>query len=429
LVLTSLAAVALTWTGTTSAETWTDLRGTHSVDAKMIGIWDDNVILELRDGRRVSVRLDNLRGDSRIQAQQLATGLKSSRSSRVKELQGQAAAAAAPAPNPLPQPPPAPPYTAPQPNAQPVEFLTQLETAIKGGHIVAIFDALPPSYRNDVNEIVKLAAQKIDPNTWQTLVGTAHQLGDLIVTHQRWFLSSPRIEALPPDQHDKIEGEVLTFAGLLRDGLSPEAMQLDQLQTMDFGQWLAGRDQAIAPHLAQIFQQFGNGTSQQFTVESEQDGTAVVNIERNGVKARVTYTLVEGYWVPKTIADKWAESVESWKKELAETPAGSMLGNYALMLEPIAPMLEPLASATDAGRFHEEMEAILVPAETIATTLATMLGKNINLASRGGPGGGYGGYDDGSGGYDQQMEMEMEMQMQMEMEMEQEMQNQGDQQP
>lgn len=377
----------------------------------MVGLWDENVILELSGGRRVSIKLDALRSESRIQAQELAKRLVSSRSERIKELQGQAAEAAAPAPNPLPQPPPAPAYTPPRMGAQAGEFLQQIDQAVMDGHVLAIYDALPPSYRNDVNEIVKLSVQKINPEVWQSLVGTMGQLGDLIVTRQRWVLSSPRIQALPPEAFDAIQGQLITAAGLLRDGFTAEAMQLEKLQTMDFGQWLAERDQVIAPHLARLFEQAGVDAARQFTVDSERDGTAIVSIESVAGKSKLTLQLVEGYWVPKTLADGWAKSVAAQKELLAQAPAGSLLESYALLVEPLAPMLGPLAAAPDAGTFHEAMEAILTPAEAVASTVTTMLGRSINLASSGSSG--YDGEMQGMDAYDQEMQMQMQMDMEM----------------
>lgn len=413
-VLALLGVFAIAWTNTSHAETWTSLRGTHSVEAEMVGLWDGSVILQLSGGRRVSVKLNDLRSESRIQAQNLAKNLVTSRGGRVKELQGQAAAAAAPAPSPLPQPAAAPPYSPPKQGAKPGEFLQQLDDAITAGHIVAIYDALPPSYRNDVKEIVKLGAQKMNPATWQSLVGTTQKLGELIVTRQRWFLSSPRIQALPPEQYDMVESKLITFAGMLRDGLKPEAMQLQQLQTADFDQWLAERDQDIAPHLARLFQQ--SSGERQIMVDSEKDGVAVVNMG----EAKVSYTLVEGYWVPKSLADNWAESVASWKTTFTESADGALFDNWALLLEGLAPTLESLAQARDAGQFHVAMEPAFGPAEVFATTIAATFGRSMNLASRGGPGG-FDGYDEE---YDEmEMEMEMEMEdeeMEMEMDMEEE---------
>ncbi len=416
-----LVPLTMFWVAPAAAETWTSLRGTHTVEAQMIGLWGENVVLELSTGRRVTIKLDDLRSESRIQARELAEKLVSSRADRIKELQGQAAAAAAPAPNPLPKPPAAPPYNPPRKDATPVDFLTEVETAVRNGHLIAMYDALPPSYRKDINEIAQLAAQKMNPATWQSLVGTAHEIGDVIVTKQRWFLSSPRVEALPPEQHDVVDKQLLTVAGLLRDGLNPEAMQLDKLKTADFPQWLSERNAAIAPYLSQLFKQYGGIAQRQIKLESEKDGVAVIEIDQDGTKSKVSYTSVEGYWVPKTLADQWTDSVASWKEQLAGESAGAMFETYALMLAPIAPMLDPLAQASSAGEFHAQMEALLVPAETIATSVAAMLGTRTNLASRG-SGGEYGMED-----YDMEMEgdyeMEMEDDYEMEMEEDYEMEN------
>ncbi len=79
---------------------------------------------------------------------------------------------------------------------------------------------------------------------------------------------------------------------------------------MDFRQWLAERDQAIAPYLAQLFQQIGADSLREITIESERDGVAVASIDVGGSKKKVTYVWVEGYWVPKSLADRWAASVQ-----------------------------------------------------------------------------------------------------------------------
>ncbi len=401
--LTALLAVALIGPQLGLAETWTSLRGTHSVDAKLVGLWGGNVILELSNGRRVSVKLNDLRSESRIQAQELARSLDRSRGERINELKGQATSAAAPAPDPLPVPPPPPPYIAPQPNQSSTNFFAQFDEAIASGHILAIYDSLPPSYRQDINDIVRASAQRMDPAAWNNLVGSIQRLGDLIVTRQKWFVSSPRVQALPPEQIEMAEGPLVTFAGLLRVGFDPEAMRLDKLQTMDFRQWLIERDQAVAPYLAQLFQQIGAEALREVTIESEVNGVAVASIDMNGSKRKVSYAWVDGYWVPKSLADQWATSVQSWK----QAPESNLVASVtaaSLVLQPIAPGLDTLASATDAGSFHEAMEPMFTDAQTIVTSVAGLLGKNMNLAGRGNAQNGYGDYGDMMmGGYESEM--------------------------
>lgn len=362
----------------------------------MIGLWNGSVVLELSGGRRVSVKLENLRSESRIQARELAERLAESRGERIKELQGQAKEAAAPAPTPLPTPPSAPEYVAPSAGLSVGDFLNQLDEGIVNGHILAIYDALPPSYRKDVDELVKLAAQKISPQTWQALVGTSHRVGELIVTRQRWLTSSPRVEALPPEQQDRIANQLVAFGGVLRAGLDPQAMNLQKLQSANFRDWLAQRDQEIAPHLAQLFNHMDVDSMREVTVEAEDSESATVTIGSEGATKKVSYSLVEGYWVPKSLADQWATLVEERKTQLAEAPAGTVLESYASMLEPLAPMLDPLAQAGTAGQFHAALESAFVPTETVMSTLATTLGSHMNLASTGSGGMGMGmeGYDD-----------------------------------
>ena len=267
---------------TAQAEQWTDLNGTRTVEARMVGLWGDSVILELTGGKRVAVKLEDLRSESRIQAQKLARQLEVSRASRVSELQGNAAAASAAAPEPLPKPSAAPAYQPPQANVGVAEFIDQIDAAITDGHLVAVYDALPPTYRKDVDDMVKLTASQLNQNSWQGLVGTAQRIGEVIVTHQTWFLSSPRIQALRPKDLDAVETQVLSLADLMRVGLSPEATSLNQLQTISFGQWLSERDRVIAPYLAQLVDQSGVNISRQVTVKSEKDGVAVISVEQDG---------------------------------------------------------------------------------------------------------------------------------------------------
>jgi hypothetical protein len=421
--ITMILAAATVGISTGRSETWTSLRGTHSVEAKMIGLWGDSVILELSNGRRVSVKLLDLRSESRIQAQQLARKLDNSRSERVDELRGQATAAAAPAPDPLPQPPAPPQYVAPQADQSAADFFDQLDSAIASGHILAIYDSLPPSYRRDIDELVRLSAQRMDFAAWQSTIDSAHQLGDLIVTRQKWFLSSPRIQALPPEQQELAAGPLLSVAGLLRAGLAPDAMQLEKLQSTDFRQWLAERDLAIAPYLAQLFRQIGVDSLRQMNIESEQNGMAVASFSVNGAPRKVTYVLVEGFWVPKSLADQWPAMVANWK-QAPQSPLASAISSASMVLQPLQPMLASLASAGDAASFHSEMEAIFAPAETVITTLAGVLGRSSGPNARGTGRAGYGGYE--ADMYEQDMyEEDLYGEEMMEMEMEMEMEDSG----
>ena len=391
---------------TAHAEQWTNLEGTRTIEGRMVGIWGESVILELLGGRRVAIKMKDLRGDSRIQARKLAQQLLDARESRVTELKGNAAAASAKAPQPLPKPPAAPAYQAPKANAAAADFIDQIDTAITNGHLLAVYDALPPSYRKDVDEIVKLAASEMNETSWQGLVGTAQRLGDIIVTHQTWFLSSPRIQALPANDLAVVEEQILPLADLMRVGLSPDATNLNQLQAVSFGQWLAERDEVIAPYLAQLVGQMGLSISRRVTLKSEKDGTAVVSVEQDGGTRDMELISVEGYWVPKTIADGWKANVDSIKGDIASTT--STIENMGAVLGIFNPVLNPMANSQSPDQFHAAMDSLFSPAiQSAMITIATKLGKTPVVASNQNNGrgnSGFGGYD---GGYGEDMGEDM----------------------
>lgn len=394
-----VAALSMIGGFAAQAELWTDLRGTRTVEARMVGLWGDSVILELAGGKRVAVKMEDLRSESRIQAQKLATQLKVSRADRVSELQGNASAASAAAPQPLPVPSPAPAYQPPQANASIADFINQIDDAITDGHLVAVYDALPPRYRKDVDDVVKLTASQLNQASWQGLVGTAQRLGDVIVNHQTWFLSSPRIQALPPKDFDAIEEQILPLADLMRIGLSPEATNLNQLQTVSFGQWLTERDKVIAPYLAQLVDQIGLSIDRQVTVKSEKDGVAVITVEQDGVSRDIQLISIDGYWVPKTIADEWAANIDSLKGDIAGTTG--MIDSLGAVVGAFNPALNPLANSQSSDQFHVAMDGLFSPTiQTALITLATALGKTPVVASNQGNGrgnGGFGGYNEGYG--------------------------------
>ena len=394
------------------AETWTSLRGTFAVEAKMLGLWSDSVILQMDDGRRVAVKLLDLKAESRIQAKQIAKQLEEARVARITELQKQATELEAPAPNPLPEPRPASAYVAPQANTTAQAFLDQVESAIVSGHLLVLYDALPPSYRQNVDELIQLSATNLDSAAWNAITTTLHKIGDLIVTRQRWVLSSPRIASLGPAEQEIFSGPFLTLAGILRSGFDPQAMQLEKLQTTNVRQWLEERDAAIAPYLAQLLEELGAASAQQFNVESEENGVAIVSASAGGITTQSNYVQVEGYWVPQTLAETWAEEFASMK-ESASTSSDASISSATLFLQPVQLVIGQLANAPNAASFHEQLEAVFIPAETLFATFMGSIGSSL-AGNQNNRGNGQGGYDD----YDMEMEMDMDMDMDMEMDME-----------
>ncbi|MGV3484220.1 MAG: hypothetical protein ACO1RT_07370, partial [Planctomycetaceae bacterium] len=176
----------------TRADEWTNLRGTSTVSAKLVGIWNGRALLKLDDGRQVSVKLDDLNASSRIKAQDQQEEIERLLRTRVTELDAVATEAAAPAPVTLPSPAPAPAYAPPSEGADLQSTLDHLQAQAKAGHVRVYYDALPKSQQAQADQLFQLALQKLEPANFELFRLTLHRLADLTVTRQRWLFSYPK---------------------------------------------------------------------------------------------------------------------------------------------------------------------------------------------------------------------------------------------
>ncbi|WP_145416481.1 hypothetical protein [Planctomycetes bacterium K23_9] len=407
-------------TTTASAESWTDLNGTRTIEARMMGLWNDSVVLQLQDGRKVTVALNNLNAQSRIQAQKLSRDKVQTRNTLIGELKGQAAEAAAPAPTPLPTPSPAATYVPPASGGTCIAQLQWEADQTRAGHLLrASLDALPMSYRADVNNYVKAALSKSDPALNQTLASGLQKTGDMIVTRQRWLLSHPRLAALQPSAFDTVKGVLLNVGGLMRTGFDPKAFDLATMQSMPFDQWLGQRSDEIAPYLAALMNLPGfNFPTPSFEAVSEKDGVAVVKITYDGAGSNQSFTQVDGFWVPTSTATDWETNMAEENKKLAEMPNGGLVPEAAatIVAGMIGANLDPIMQAQNEKDFHAAMEPVFMQLSPLIAQLPTMLGAQgnrrgndmMNMDMEMGM-----GMDD----MGEEMEMEMEMEMQMNQDM------------
>ncbi len=359
-----------------NAETWTNLEGTGTIDAQMIGLWEDSVILQQSDGRRRTIKLEKLRADSRIQAFNLAKQQAAARAERIKQLKQQSADSQAAAPAKLPEPPPAPPYNPPEKDASIGDFVQQVNDAMKAGHLRVLYDFRPPSYRKDISDLIKLAANKTSPETFQVLTNIPFRFGDVIMSHQNWLFASPRFANIPEAERDKAKWMLLGLASLFQQGMSPEAIQLKTLQTDEFETWLDSWDKTVAPYVAEMIKKTEIDLSGNTTVVSEGEGSATISTGSGDSRADVEMVPVEGYWVPKATADTWTSEVELAKKRITETPDGKFFADQAVLAGIFGAAFDSLAKADSAEQFNQSLDTVLSQpdsATTFGQTIESML--------------------------------------------------------
>ncbi|MCO8122404.1 hypothetical protein NHH03_11710 [Stieleria sp. TO1_6] len=396
-----------------AADRWTSLDGSRTVEADFIGLWGNQVVLELAGQRRVSVSVDDLIAESRIQARRMGEDQQRRRSETMQQIHAAATEAAAPAPTPLPKPPTAPAY---QPAIGVDGLLARLEwmdQQNRNGHgLIAAFDSLPPSQQSDLERMLRMSLEKINLRALQQALAAMHSIGELTVTHQRWVLSHPRVQALDDVAKENFRGMLLAVAGLLREGLNPELLKLEDLATVPLRSWLVDFDQRAAPRIAEIYQHLESmGVSQPaYEVQAEKDGQAAVVIRSGQSQQTVNYVSVDGLWVPQDLAgEKWTEAMKNWETGLDQLAQSAWISDTILqgLAMKIDTDLQPARSAQSAREFHVAMDGLIIQ---ISPLIAQM--GSVNLRSgRGGQSGGdyYGEMDD----YEEEMRMQMEMEMEM----------------
>ncbi|MFG0268144.1 MAG: hypothetical protein ACF8AM_23755 [Rhodopirellula sp. JB055] len=419
------------------AENWTSLVGNRTVQAQMVGLWDNNVILLMSNGKRVSVPMKSLIAESRIQAEQIAARLKEQRESLSEELRQVADAESAAAPDPLPTPPAPPAYQPLAPNLSINEAIEQIQTQIREGHLAVAVDALPPSFRSELDQLVDLAMQKIDANEWNQGNERFYRLVDLIVTRQNWILSHPSLSSGDPDSpgafSEAFNDLILPTANALRAALADDAMTPDNIRRKGFTNWVRDRSQAMAPYVHQLTQTFTSSEPQwevanfkgdTATIQRASSGSQQPGQRRSNRGPTHEMVRVEGYWIPKVFADDFPTWVEEQTKKLEamtdgqtsmtalaqessnmNSMAASTIQQSAQMFETF---LQPIESAADATAFHEATEPMIAAVQPMISMFSAMAkmggGRNQNGMS------GYGnsGYGMGEPGYDD-MNMGMEM--------------------
>lgn len=364
------------------AETWTNLRGTRTIEADLIGVWGDQVLLKLPNGKRVSVPMEDLRSDSRIKANKLVSQIDQRRADRGRDLQTAANAAAAPAPHPLPKPPAAPKYTRPPTGGTLEAFLESVHQSQVDGHVRVLYDALPGPSRKKVAQATQDIVQNVGTDELSEFCGMIQGLGESLVNKQSWLRSSPRISEDDDDQRAFIDDFVIPLGGLMSEVFSPEVLSIDELAKGNLEPVLAEVDTVAAPYLRQLFRYFEMESPAFFVDEQGDEATlSQGSVSQGSVSQRSgsqgpgsqglgkterkqKWVKTNGHWAPEDHAEMLDQAIEEAKRQFA---AGGAASNTISVLNLALGLVVPsLQAAQTKDEFHVAVEEIVEPISSLA---------------------------------------------------------------
>jgi len=351
------------------ADQWTNLHGTTTVTGDLLGMWNGRVLLRLEGGRRVAVKMEDLRADSRIQAEKLFDQLQQRMRQRGDEIRVIAEEASAPAPkDALARTDTAtlgidaaPAYQAPAADAPLRDTLVAIRDQLFAGHPRVFFDTLPPSHQQSLDQLMKLALAKMDNSALESSRRTLLSTGDLIISRQRWLFSHPRLAAL----NDQKQAEVLKTAQMLRVLFADDILSVAAIQSRPLAESIAKLDTALSPYLFASLNDPVTGFSMlkpDIDVEPAADGKMIGKLVLPIIGPVFSQTLVaaEGRWAWGESAEAFPVAIKALMTPLEAMPDGAipLMPTAQLVMGQLDQAVSSLQQAQTRQEFHRKIDEL-----------------------------------------------------------------------
>jgi hypothetical protein len=258
--------------------------------------------------------------------------------------------------------PPAPPEIDPKSAA--AAILKTLQ-ALEAGNLADAYDFLPPAYQSDLDGLLHEFADRMDPEVWSRLIGTARKGIEVLRTKKDFIMAldlfRDRPEVEPYRKHwDSTLQLAATFA-------QSDAAELSKLKQATARALLPGRASPMLQQFDAIGLALGANLARQFA------GVTVTPVRTEGAEqivalrgpndeqpTEIAYVQVDGHWLPKSLVEHWNEGIAADREWLEKLPG---------RIKTVKPrLLEALSQADDildqlqAAENREQFEQAAGPA-------------------------------------------------------------------
>jgi len=194
--------------------------------------------------------------------------------------------------------------------------------------LTALWEFLPPSYQRDLQSLVRLTGEKMDPEVWDRLVGVVRHAAQVMKSKEQWLQTPAANEPAPtgPAAH---QGPVnyAELAHLLELLADSELGQTETLKTMDLGAWTAKVGRPLLQQISVFARRMPadplartlTGLQDlKFRSRDVKDDAATVEIMiPNEPAVEVPYVKIDGKWIPVDLANGWIEGMGQAQARLA----------------------------------------------------------------------------------------------------------------
>ena len=187
--------------------------------------------------------------------------------------------------------------------------------AFQTGRIDNAFEFLPESYQADVESIVHLFAEKMDPELWSKCFELLTKVANVMKTNKSLILNldilkqqAARIDSIKP-HWDGIAAGIYDLA-------TSEVADVENLKHCDMKRLLVSASGLLN---GMPLPKFGDVSVTTVTSDAE-TATLSYRESKNAESKEVEFVKVQGKWLPKSLANGWSAGIEGIKSRLASLP-------------------------------------------------------------------------------------------------------------
>jgi hypothetical protein len=225
--------------------------------------------------------------------------------------------------------------------------------------------ALPESYRNDLDELTRSFAEKMDPQLYDRTLAVARRAVEVLQAKQELILESETV-AMTGAEREQVEQAMGSFLAIAQTFLNSEITTLEGLGSVDWQQFLATTGAELMSHAENITTDDGEDPmddlrSLQVELLESAGDTATLRLIMEGEEPEdVPMTRVEGRWVPTEMAEDWPQMMSEAREKLAQMTPETMQEAKGQALMGLA-MAEGMIEQVAAVETAEEFDAMVGP--------------------------------------------------------------------
>jgi hypothetical protein len=189
-----------------------------------------------------------------------------------------------------------------------------------------LWDALPPSYQTDVQEVITVFCDTIDPEYYDRAFGILGKAADVLKEKEEFIFNSPMALGTPLIESD-MGNHWDEIVDLLETIVKSDISRIESLRQVDPGNLLASTGQGIMEDLKSLAIKGKMSSKNNPWTLLEQAQTHIINVSSNSasvefsVSTNSTETVelkkVEGRWIPADMASQWKQGVSLVKEQMA----------------------------------------------------------------------------------------------------------------